>query len=299
MEKKMLNRKLFLLISFTLLALATAFAQEEDSTTSKWDGCYNHKFNFNFFHHEFKGKPSASLFYGFSQTGLNNFTGSFSKPNLIELKLGYTDIKSMWKDFGVVKYTDEFFHISNFSTDLSGDNYVSKLSTDMWRFGLEWASGYGYELNNSAIIPYSSFSIDWSRLRIKNMPLNPTDQILLVPFNKTFRFGTSVEGGIKYEVVPHFFIDAGYQRSIIFPHHLFWKWAGSSIVEMAGQGAIDTFIKKIIKSSPSAGPIMSFILKNSLSYGIYELRREKMNWPFESTSPLTYDQLKIGFSFVF
>ena len=295
----MLSKNIFLLIAFILMALATALAQEEDSVKTNWEGCKHDKFNFKFLHHEFRGKPSVSLSYGFSQIGLNNLAGSFSKPNLIELKLGYIDIKSMWKDYGVVKYTDEFFHISNFSTDLSGNNSIIKLNTDMWRFGMDWASGYGYNLNNAAVIPYSSFSIDWSRLRIKDMPFNSGDKIMLDPFNKIFRFGTSVEGGIKFEIVHHIFIDAGYQRSIIFPHHLFWKWAGSSVIEMAGQGVIDVFVKKIIESSPYAGPIMSFILKNSFSYGIYELRREKMNWPFESTSSLTYDQFKIGFSFVF
>jgi len=36
-----------------------------------------------------------------------------------------------------------------------------------------------------------------------------------------------------------------------------------------------------------------------LSYGIYELKQDKMNWPFETVPPLAFSQFKIGVSFVF
>jgi hypothetical protein len=52
-------------------------------------------------------------------------------------------------------------------------------------------------------------------------------------------------------------------------------------------------------SSPYAGPVVGFILKSALSYGIYELRQEKMNWPFSSAAPLSYDQVKFGMTFNF
>ena len=81
--------------------------------------------------------------------------------------------------------------------------------------------------------------------------------------------------------------------------HLFWKWAGSGIIEAASQGMLDHFIGKIGKSSPMALPIVSVILKSALSYGIYELRQEKMNWPFNSAAPLSYDQWKVGVTFNF
>ncbi|MCK7529451.1 MAG: hypothetical protein MZV64_73820 [Ignavibacteriales bacterium] len=34
---------------------------------------------------------------------------------------------------------------------------------------------------------------------------------------------------------------------------------------------LDVFIKEVFKSSPSAGPIVFFILKSALGYGLYEL----------------------------
>ena len=94
-------------------------------------------------------------------------------------------------------------------------------------------------------------------------------------------------------------IDAGYERSIVFERHLFWKWAGSALIEAAAQGLLDEFINKIFKSSPAAGPVVNFLLKNALAYGIYELRQDEMNWPFPSSPPLAYDQFKVGMTFVF
>jgi hypothetical protein len=32
---------------------------------------------------------------------------------------------------------------------------------------------------------------------------------------------------------------------------------------------------------------------------MYQLRQEKMNWPFNTAPPLAYDQFKFGVTFVF
>ncbi|MGE5847186.1 MAG: hypothetical protein ACM34O_10705, partial [Ignavibacteria bacterium] len=103
----------------------------------------------------------------------------------------------------------------------------------------------------------------------------------------------------KIKVLPVLTLEAGYERSIIFPRHLFWKWLGSAGIELIGQWALDEFIDNIMDSSPYAAPVVNFVLKNALAYGIYELRQEKMNWPFNSAAPLAYDQFKFGVTFVF
>jgi hypothetical protein len=51
--------------------------------------------------------------------------------------------------------------------------------------------------------------------------------------------------------------------------------------------------------SPAAAPIVNFVLKNGLSYGMYQLRKEKMNYPFESEAPILNDTFKIGVTFIF
>jgi hypothetical protein len=85
----------------------------------------------------------------------------------------------------------------------------------------------------------------------------------------------------------------------VYERHLFWKWAGSGIIELASQGLLDAFIREILKSTPAAGPVVFFILKSALGYGLYELRQEKMNWPFSSAPPMAFDNIKFGVTFVF
>ncbi|MBK6682757.1 MAG: hypothetical protein IPG53_23600 [Ignavibacteriales bacterium] len=85
-------------------------------------------------------------------------------------------------------------------------------------------------------------------------------------FNESVRFGNRFEGGLKFRVKESLEIGAGYQRSIIFPKHMFWYWAGSSIIEEIGQGLIDGFISHVTKASWRYSCCL-FSLKNALSYG--------------------------------
>jgi len=133
---------------------------------------------------------------------------------------------------------------------------------------------------------------------MEDTPLNADDKNTTDLFNKTFRFGSSTEGGIKFQLLKDISIDAGYQRSLIFPRHVFWAWVGSEVVEVAGHWALDRFINEVMRSSPYAGPVVNFVLKNALSYGIYQLRHNEMNWPFNTAAPLSYDQFKFGITFI-
>ena len=247
-----------------------------------------------------KGSPTISLNYGQSQIKHKGFSSDFTKPNLLELKLGYTNIRPSKYSEDILKYKFNHIFLSNFFTKAKGDNSLNKdIRTDMWRFGFGWAAGYGYNLGESSIIPYHSTSLAWSRVHFKDAPLSLNDAQISDRYNESFRFGTGAEAGIKFKIIPLVSLDVSYERSIIFERHLFWKWVGSGILEAASQGILGHFIGKTGKSSPLALPIVSVILKSALSYGIYELRQEKMNWPFNSASPLSYDQFKVGVTFNF
>ncbi len=298
----MFRSKLLFILALCLFSFAYSFAQDEDSTGSggEWWG-HHHGFRFNCFNEDFSGgRPTISFDYGFSSMSLKNFNETFAKPGIMELKLGYTRQSGSDFDDNILRYNFKYFYLSSISTNLSGGTInTGELKTDLWRFGFGRASGYGYKLGGAAIIPYYAYSVDWSQLRMQDAPLTPNDINAANLFNESFRFGTSAEGGVKFQVIPHLALDASYQRSVIFPRHLFWKWAGSALIEAAGQWGIDSFVDEIKDSSPYAVPVVSFILKNALSYGMYELRKDKMNWPFESAAPLMYDQFKFGVTFTF
>jgi hypothetical protein len=288
-----------LIIFLSVPALPQEDTDEADTTGSGWDWG-----DWKDWHHDIDvlkvdlhGSPTVDLRYGLSNMDLDKFTGKFADPNLLEVRLGYTDEKDYKWEENIIDYEFRYLYLSNISTDINNVTpESSELKNNMWRFGGGKESGYGYKIGKGGVIPYYSYDLSWSKLDLKGQVFTAADKELLDNFDGTFRFGTSTEGGVKIKLIPMITLNASYERAIIFPRHMFWKWAGSVAIESIGQFLVDGFVKEIMHSTPYAGPVMSFILKNALSYGIYELRQDKMNWPFSSAAPLAYDQFKFGFT---
>ncbi len=312
-----MNRKILWVVFISLFAAAIVFPQDKDTVIVKnddgtvdtvvfrsnnsreWDEWKDFDLHFDWFR-DFHGKPSIAVNYGFAKTKVKDFKAEFADPNLLEMKIGYASERPAAACENIIKYKFRYLNVSNISTDLSNVSSSDPgLRTNLWRFGFGWSEAYGYKFGPSAIIPYYTYGIQWSRLEMKNMPASSAEKEKLLLYDKTFRFGTSMEGGVKFQIVPQLVLEGGYERAIIFERHLFWKWLGSAVIEAAGQSALDSFLEEVMDSSPYAAPIVSFVLKNALSYGLYELRQEKMNWPFDSARPLAYDQIKVGVSFIF
>jgi hypothetical protein len=297
-EKKMLYKNLILLLVFSFVLSTQVFAQDDDwkepDSSRAWDW-KDFKIEIGKFYK--KGKPVVSFNYGFSKINLKDINSSFAKPNLLELKLGHESETSVEDNILKYRYTNVF--LNYISTDLSNESEAEGLRSNLWRFGVGWSSGYGYDFDGPSLILFNSNSLNWSRLDLKDFPADQVEKNRLDRFNQSFRFGTSADGGIRFKIAPLIALDASYERSIIFERHLFWKWAGSEIIYIASDGLLNAFINEIKDSSPFAAPIVSFALKSALSYGIYELRQEKMNWPFSTAAPLAYDQFKFGITFIF
>lgn len=270
------------------------FEKDDEESTFDFD---DQDWNFAFSEH---GQPTISLNYGVSKLGIDKFKGSFAKVNSAEIRLGYLSENSKYKINNITKYKYNYFTFSNTSNDLTNStDYKGDIRTKMWQFGFGFEKGYGYNFGVTSIIPYYAFGLNWSRLEVQD-PIRDMDaRSYMNYFDESFRFGTMTEGGIKFRIIRNLSLDASYQRQIVMPRLLFWKASGSAIIELIGQAAVDEFVDEVVKSSPLAAPIVNFVLKNALSYGIYELRKEKMNWPFETMAPLTYNTFRVGMTFVF
>lgn len=291
-------------------------SSEDTSEVKEWnwewsddnDNDKDHDFDFDeFTDFDFQGRPTLETYYGTAETKHKPVSSPFSKIGSVELRLGYTSLSEYEKY--ISKYRSRFVFGSNLSPDINSQSKsASSLTPEMWRFGAGYLEGYGYSFGHSAIVPYTSNSFVWTKLDAKDITtaaapgmtiISKADSSALSLFNNSFRFGTASEGGLRIQIIPLFTLNAGYERTVVFPRHLFWKHLGSMAIEMIAIGAVDSFTREVLETSPAAAPIINFLLKNGLSYAIYELRKDKMNWPFKSAAPLTMDTWKLGLSFTF
>ena len=314
-------KKLFLLLAVLVLIVNVAvYAQDSDSTENDNSNCHNwhswHNWN-NWGNHwspfNDQGDPFIEVHYGLSTPKQTNIFSKFANVAFAEIKLGYSNIDSVY-DPNIIELKDRYVFASRISSYLkSGSHNFDEMMSDMWRFGIGWRSGYGYKFGAITITPYHSSGFAWSRVEMETSPgdfwqlTNPpipydkavNDINILNRYQDSFRFGTVWEGGISLTILNAVSINSGYEAAVIFPRYMFWNHAGSFIIEEGGLGLLDKFIDEIADRSPIAAPIVNFLLKNGYSYAFYTLKKSRMNWPFETEAPMTYETFKFGLTFTF
>jgi len=282
----MLNKIFLSLLVFTLIS-SSLFAQR-----TKTHRDYS---RFKFF-----DKPTIELSYGLANIKLNGYSSKISDAGLLELKLGFTNQRESYFGKKILRYDNRFLFLSNSSNDLTSKSKSTGVNSSMWRFGFGNKEGYGLKLGSVSLMPYTSNSFAWTNFEYdENSYQSETDKLMLDNFNGTFRFGSTTEGGINLQLFPGFSIQPKYEISDIYPRHLFGKQFMSSMIEVGGLFLIDSFTKNVLRNAPVAGTIVNFILKNAYEYGFYQLRKDKMNWPFTSAAPLRYNTFKLGMTFTF
>ncbi len=296
--------KLFgITITFLLMTISPLYINAQDSTkTDDEDWAWEWEWDYvDDWISWSQKKPTISLDYGLSKISREDVDASFANNDLIELKLGYTTRKNTRYADYIEKFNYNYAFLNYSSTSLAGGTEdSSEIETSNWQFGLGWSSGYGYKIGSeAAIIPYYSSTLSFTEVDFQNDSLNANDEDIMNRYYGAFRFGSSSEFGIRGQITDLFIIEAGYETAAVFEGWLFWKWAGSAVIEVAANGVLDIFIKEVFKSSPAAGPIVFFVLKGALGYGLYELRRGEMNWPFPSAPPIAFNNLKFGMTFTF
>lgn len=245
-------------------------------------------------------QPIVEFSYGLGEPKHKKFGSDFAKTGLAEIRLGYTTVDTYEGDY-LVEMDERYILFSNLATKLQSKESNSKLDSELWRFGFGSKSGYGYCLGAVSLIPYNDNAWVWSRLKMKDYPdqYMEDDIKILNRYNESFRFGTTTEGGIKLQLGSLLSLNAGYEGAVVFPRHMVWKHLGSVVLEGIASGALEHFIDDIIEESPAAGPIIYALLKNGISFAFYSLRRDEMNWPFSTETPLTYETFKFGVTFIF
>jgi hypothetical protein len=289
---------LFVLMLLVLIQARPVIAQVE----LRQDGFVEDNEMENALKWAWKGKfyPYIETTMGKSQLSQEKFVAPMPEESLIELKLGYSQLRAYEK---MVWELDERFIFGSYladnmfsCADLQSGNFSAKIT----RFGFGNRLGYGYHLDPSVIILYNQNGLNWSELRTERPDsLVLSDHDILDRYEGTYRFGMNAEGGIQFEFLKSLSLTASYEFAVIYPRLVFWPWLGSHILYQMGLGIVSSFTDDIIQSSPAAGPIFYFLLKNGISYAYYQGVKDKMNWPFNSETPLMLETMKIGLSFTF
>ncbi|MBU3740862.1 MAG: hypothetical protein FGM24_01100 [Candidatus Kapabacteria bacterium] len=186
-------------------------------------------------------------------------------------------------------------------TGLTPDSSATQKATlGVWRFGFEEIVAWGYASEESASGVYFIHGTNngWSILDVTRAPAQPEEQYL-TDFGSAMRYGETMRAGIdvRFGAVS---INAAYTWDQIYTRHLFWKQAGSSLLEGVADVLVVAFVKAVGKSSPKAVPIMHFLMRNGLAYGFKSLRAKNMTWPFGAdTSPLNIQTYSVGLTVSF
>ena len=264
--------------------------------TAQWDAeDYKPQFSFH-------RQPTVSVFYGFGLPYQDGLQESLAPQGALDIRLGGSRIRWAQEDAQILKSHYEFVTLSTISPRLGKRPGPDEIRTDLWRFGGAFERGLGYggdPRDGLAVILSNSGGMTWTDVQVRGDVADSADLALLTRYEGPLRFGTTTEAAVKVRVTQILMIEGTFERSLIFPRHLFAKWVGSSLIELVAQGLLDGFVGKVLESTPSAAPIAAFLLKNGLSYGFYELRRSQMNWPFSSEAPYALDTFKVGMTLVF
>ncbi|HRS01670.1 MAG TPA: hypothetical protein P5545_03890 [Bacteroidota bacterium] len=252
----------------------------------------------------YKDKPFISLFVGQVNIDNKELNPDINQSADIQLLLGYSDRKQ-YPNTNLIRTKNKYISLKNLSNDIIDlKNETKLISAQTWNFGYNKSKDFGWNFGQAFKINLThSDGYNWSFMNFKITGIDSTDRVVypkqLMELNDKLKFGEGFSGGIEFELFDHIGLSAGYERMDVFPVHIFWEWVVSDMIEAAAQGMIDEFVNSVRKYSPWATPIISFALKNGLSYGLYELRRKNMNWPFNSQAPYVFETFKVGISYKF
>jgi hypothetical protein len=243
---------------------------------------------------------AVSLGAGFPKMSLEGFDGSFASTNLLEARYGSQRASTIVQDAGVLRYIDKAVSIGGISTRLAHAGNPGETETSLWRFMAGQRKGYGYRTGDTSFIaPYQGTSVFFDEFEAYEGPFSPADAAALTPFDDHTRVGSVFEGGIAFGINRSITLDLGFEETAVYPHWVFWEAAGSGLVHGIALEVADAVSRQVARTAPRAAPIVSFILRNGISYVIYHQRRSEVNWPFGGGPGLIYEGVKVSFSFTF
>ena len=296
MRKTMRDISIMLSLAGMVMLFSTTAAQAQSTDSAKIAVDTSSVFDMSIDIDVAAGQPYVMLWGGQSMISRTGMQADVEPVTSVGLSFGTEKSKEL--STGIRRFSRDGLYVW---TGLTPDSSATQNATlGLWRFGFEDIMGWGYTCDESACGVYFTHGTNngWSILDVTRAPAQPDEQYL-TDFGSAMRFGETMRAGIdvRFGAVS---INAAYTWDQIYTRHLFWKWAGSGLLEGVADGLVAAFVKAIGKSSPKAVPIMHFLMRNGLAYGFKSLRAKNMTWPFGAdTSPLNIQTYSVGLTVSF
>lgn len=255
-------------------------------------------------------KPRIMASYGQAMFSRSGLTGETHGLTVYGASVGMEQWRRLVTDKDIIKVKNDgiFVHVGQSGSMQTRDSSFDGVplamhtSTNLISFGGVDESGYGYAIGeNSSIRLLVTDQSTWTSVSPQTYAesLGPEQWQQLRDFTGGIRFGSTMAPTIEWKMGSTLSLRANYTWTQVLPRHMFWYWAGSELIEGVADGIASAMIKSFGSSSPSSLPVMNFILRNAIAYGFKELRRDKMNWPFDTVAPLNVTSWNVGLSVTF
>ena len=215
-------------------------------------------------------------------------------------KYGFSRINPYVKVENRFYNAGEYVAVENITSHFHPKDWQRDGNTvDIWRFIGGYMNGWGYIINGHHYAFNHASFIGWARSDIELPSQDSDNQKVLDRYDEKYRFTNGFEASIEIEMIENFYFRTAYNKSIIMPSFNFFEWIPGVLTELLIQRTIDVFGEQLLKRNPDIFPAANFLLKNSISFLFYQLRKNNAFWPVHSPAPMNVYHFTIGLKFVF
>lgn len=234
--------------------------------------------------------------------GLNQFAHksviqNFRQLGSLEVQLGYTRSFKKSRSY-LISNKDRYVGFNLNNKNLYKSSSLKPIELSNYQLSIGQKEDYGYKIKDVKLLFGTGKEFNWTHTTL-NQNIGTSDTLILNFYKDALRFGEAYNSEFSFQLFDFVSLQANYKYGIIFPRHLFWKHLGSYVIEEAVKSLLGEYLERVFSMRPAAGPIVNFVLQSSLNYLFYELKKERMNWPFKTVQPLTYDIYTFGVKFTF
>ena len=249
-------------------------------------------------------KPYLDVYYGNAQLSRQGMSGEISNTDIYGIAIGVKKEKEHKESDEVIIQDKNGISLTLGSAQAlqqsdslyQGVPLTNTNALDFWSLGFINGMGYGYQWGSSTLMLTVEDNTSWTSINPRTYSLmqGPADWQNIMDFDGTMRLSSSMTSSLEFRVSNTVSLTGGYTWNQVMPRHLFWYWMGSEIIEGLAGNAVDRLIENFTEMSPKSQPVMHFVLKSAVLYGMKEMRRKYMNWPFETASPMNITYWNIG-----